>query len=255
MCMIFAGVLKCVNRVGKGETGTSEPVKPVVETMEIIEESVEQSVEHVDDSEEKESPAPVKTAVPTMVPTSKPTQKQEEASDTKDSSQSIGPTEFSGEIQAPKETPASLPQNTPVPIPQDTPVPIIPDTPAPTPQVTPTPIPVQEPAVEEEVHSHEFEKFIWELPTCGKGGYYNNVCKICGFVECVSLEPLSHETEDIVIQEGNCMEDKVIRHVCKICGEQTESDTRYPEYDKHQWGSAEVDGVMVEYCEQCGITK
>lgn len=123
------------------------------------------------------------------------------------------------------------------------------------PQNTDVPQVTESPIVEESVHTHEFEKAIWELPTCQKGGYYNNICKICGLVEGVSQEPLPHETEDIVIQEGNCMEDRVIRHVCKFCGVQTESDTRYPLYDEHQWGTEEVDGVAVEYCERCGVVK
>lgn len=129
------------------------------------------------------------------------------------------------------------------------------ETPIPEPQVTDVPVLTQAPPLQETAHIHEFEKAIWELPTCQKGGYYNNICKTCGVVEGVSVEPLPHETEDVVVQEGNCMEDRVIRHVCKICGVQTESDTRYPLYDEHLWGTEEVDGMMVEYCERCGVVK
>lgn len=133
-------------------------------------------------------------------------------------------------------------------------------TPTPMPQITPIPQIDEEPIVTtapivEEVHIHDFEKAVWELPTCEKGGYYNNICKICGLVESVSQEPLPHEVEDNIIQEGNCMEDRVIQHVCKNCGTQVQSDTRYPLYDVHQWGVEEVDGVILEYCERCGVVK
>lgn len=111
------------------------------------------------------------------------------------------------------------------------------------------------PPASEAEHVHEFEKAVWELPTCQKGGYYNNICKICGLVESVTQEPLSHEVTDIVIQEGNCMEDRVIRHICKNCEIQVESDTRYPVYDVHLWKSENVDGELIEYCERCGVVK
>ena len=127
---------------------------------------------------------------------------------------------------------------------EETPQPFIPETPV----ITQAP-------VQAETHVHTFEKAVWELPTCQKGGYYNNICKECGLVESVSQEPLPHEAEDIIIQEGNCMEDRVIRHICKNCGLQVESDTRYPLYDVHSWQKEEVDGVMVDYCEWCGVVK
>lgn len=102
---------------------------------------------------------------------------------------------------------------------------------------------------------HDFIKSVWELPTCMKGGYYNNVCKRCGLVECVTQEPLPHEAEDILIQEGNCMEDTVIQHVCKVCGVKVKNDTRYTLYDVHLWVNIEVDGETVNCCERCGVTK
>lgn len=156
---------------------------------------------------------------------------------------------------APTEVPIMTSTEVSVPIAQ-TQVPQITDMPA----TTPIPQSVQEPIATtvpmvEEVHIHDFEKAVWELPTCEKGGYYNNICRICGLEESVSQEPLPHEVEDIVIQEGNCMEDRVIRHVCKICETQVQSDTRYPLYDEHKWGVEEVDGVMLEYCERCGVVK
>ncbi|MBQ7777199.1 MAG: hypothetical protein IJ379_14875, partial [Lachnospiraceae bacterium] len=102
---------------------------------------------------------------------------------------------------------------------------------------------------------HAFEKAIWELPTCQKSGYYNNICARCGLVECITQNPLPHQVEDIVIQEGNCMEDTVIRHVCKQCGLQTESDTRAPVYDTHKWLTETVDGEVLTSCEWCGVAK
>ena len=107
----------------------------------------------------------------------------------------------------------------------------------------------------QEEHVHEYKKAIWELPTCQKGGYYNNICISCGYVECVTQEALPHEVEDQVVQEGNCMEDTVIEHVCVNCGIKVKSDTRYTAYDIHQWTKEEVDGVILEYCENCGVTK
>lgn len=107
----------------------------------------------------------------------------------------------------------------------------------------------------EQEHVHEFEKSVWELPTCQKGGYYNLVCKICGHVECVTQEPLAHEVEDIVIQEGNCMEDTIIRHKCKICEVQVKSDTRYTVYDKHDWIKVTLEEGEVEECSRCGVVR
>ncbi len=131
------------------------------------------------------------------------------------------------------------------------------------PQVTIAAQPTREPCliIEPQImqppitHVHDFEKYVWELPTCQKGGYYNNICKTCGETECVSQEPLPHEVEDVVVHEGNCMEDTIIEHICKNCGFKVQSDTRYTVYDKHLWISEEVDGEIVEYCERCGVSR
>ena len=116
-------------------------------------------------------------------------------------------------------------------------------------QVLPTSSPVPE------VHTHEFEVSVWELPTCSKGGYYNNVCKSCGFVECITQEPLPHKAEDVVVQKGICMKDTVIQHICKECQIKVSEDTRYTESNLHQWVKEIVDGAEIEYCELCGTTK
>ena len=102
---------------------------------------------------------------------------------------------------------------------------------------------------------HAFTKSVWELPTCQKGGYYNNVCARCGLVECVTQEPLAHQTEDIIVQEGNCMEDTIIQHICKECGIQVRGETRYTPYDVHMWTTMEADGTEITYCERCGVAK
>lgn len=102
---------------------------------------------------------------------------------------------------------------------------------------------------------HDFVKSVWELPTCMKGGYYNNICNRCGQVECVTQTPLPHEVEDILIQEGNCMEDTVIQHICKLCGIKVKDDTRYTPYDVHAWITALVDGAELTYCERCGVIR
>lgn len=102
---------------------------------------------------------------------------------------------------------------------------------------------------------HDFVKSIWELPTCQKGGYYNNICNRCGVVECVTQEPLPHEIKDIVLQEGNCMSDTVIQHICELCGVKVKTDTRFTNYDAHNWITEKVDGMEVVYCEWCGIVE
>lgn len=102
---------------------------------------------------------------------------------------------------------------------------------------------------------HDFVKSVWESPTCQVGGYYNNTCKRCGIVECVTEDPLPHEVEDITMQEGNCMEDTIIRHICKNCGVQVESDTRYTPYNVHNWVTEVVDGSTVTCCTDCGVVK
>lgn len=181
-------------------------------------------------------------------------------------SESPQKTEIPGETREPEETKAPeefvQPERTVVPdFPPETENPqtplqtIVPTQP---PSFTPTVSPAETgntlaPVQREEVHVHDFKKSIWELPTCQKGGYYNNICQTCGFVECVTQNPLSHEPEDILIQEGNCMEDTVIRHVCKVCGFQVKSDTRYTEYEKHEWINEMVDGMEMQVCIRCGI--
>lgn len=170
------------------------------------------------------------------------------------------------ESAQPKETELAEPSSSPAqsskpeqPVQSEQPVQPIQTAPStPTPVWEPTPSPEQivntpAPSQAEEEHIHDFKKSIWELPTCQKGGYFNNICQICGFEECVTQNPLPHEVEDILIQEGNCMEDTIIRHICKICGFQVKSDTRYTEYDKHEWVMEMVDGVEMKVCIRCGI--
>lgn len=101
---------------------------------------------------------------------------------------------------------------------------------------------------------HDFKRSIWESATCLKGGYYNNTCKRCGLVECVTEAALPHEPEEVVVQEGNCMEDTIIRHICKNCGQQTESDTRYTP-QVHDWVQGIVDGAEITYCAMCGVVQ
>lgn len=201
-------------------------VPNVTEVMEVP-NVTEVPIAETEASSPKTTSAPLPTPNPTQIPTSKP---------------------------IPKETQTPLPiiTNAPLPMITETPTPVI--TPTPAPAVPPT----SEPIVtdkEEEAHVHQFEKAVWELPTCEKGGYYNNVCKECGAVECITQEPIPHEVEDIVIQEGNCMEDRIIRHICKMCEQPVESDTRYTVYDKHSWTTEQIEGEELEYCAWCGVAK
>lgn len=257
LCLVFAGVLKYAESVGKEENIVNQPtaspyiqankvqkgevaketviqvtrepeegiMEPTVDTMEPAEKPVEDTKEVAAGWEEQISPMPVITEAPVMAPTSEPAPKKEEIPAVQNTPLPVSPTE------APQETPSLLPQS------------------------TQPPMLTKEPPVEEEVHVHEFEKAVWELPTCQKGGYYNNICKTCGFEESVTQEPLPHQVKDVIIQEGNCMEDRVIRHICTECEIQVGSDTRYPLYDVHKWGTEEVDGKLVEYCERCGVVK
>ena len=166
-------------------------------------------------------------------------------------------TEESEEVSEREEKTEPVPEVTSTPAPMITPSPIpkVVETEAPKEGLTQAPTPPPEvPEIKEE-HVHEFEMSVWELPTCQKGGYYNNLCKTCGVVECITQEPIPHEVEDVMIQEGNCMEDTVIRHICKMCEQQVKSDTRYTVYDKHLWVKEWVDGVEIEYCEWCGVAK
>ena len=245
LCLIFAGILQCVKDAGREEEMVNQPTAtpyvqvgsvpvevptdvPVIQVMQVTAKPVEE-------------PAKISTDVPTVEPTVVPTETPTEE-----------PTEVPTEVptKVPTEVPTEMPTKEP---PKKTMAPEA--TQAPLPQSTNTPMPTQEPPAEEEEHVHEFEKAVWELPSCQKGGYYNNICKTCGFEESVTQEPLPHQVEDVIIQEGNCMEDRVIRHICTECETQIGSDTRYPLYDKHQWGTEEVDGELVEYCERCGVVK
>jgi hypothetical protein len=101
---------------------------------------------------------------------------------------------------------------------------------------------------------HDFVKSVWEVATCLKSGYYNNVCQRCGLVEMTTENPLPHDVEDVVIQEGNCMEDRVLRHICRSCGLQVESDTRYV-VQEHKWSKEMVDGIEVSVCKWCGVVQ
>ena len=189
---------------------------------------------------ETETPKVVLTQTPTPVPTSVPTS-------------APTPVPTSVPTSAPTPVPTSVPTSAPTPVPTSVPTSAPTPIPTPAPVVSSTPLP-EVPEIKEE-HVHEFKMSVWELPTCQKSGYYNNVCESCGVVECITQEPIPHEVEDIIIQEGNCMEDTVIRHICKMCEQQVKSDTRYTVYDKHLWVKEWVDGVEIEYCEWCGVAK
>ncbi len=243
VCVIFAGVLKDREEAGISKGNTKETVLQDMVQTSSLPEVVPTKEPVIQNTQEPERTTAIPAEV--VVETSKPTE--------------VTTMEPVAEIPH-KQEKTPVPQNTPQPIqptemPHKTQAPVTQNPATPMPVYTQTPVPTTSLPTEEEVHEHEFEKSIWELPTCQKGGYYNNVCKICGLVECVSQEPLPHEQEDIVLQEGNCMEDKVIRHICKECGVQVQSDTRYTMYDEHQWGTDEVDGKLVEYCERCGVVK
>lgn len=106
---------------------------------------------------------------------------------------------------------------------------------------------------ETQEHVHDYIRGVWESPTCQKSGYYNNICKECGVVECVMQEPISHESKEIVLQEGNCMSDTIIRHECTMCGMQTLPDTHYTENNLHNWLTEQIEGTEVTYCTWCGV--
>lgn len=214
------------------------------------------------------APTPFLTEIPTPVASQEP-EKTKPPTETEvpiEETDTHLPPETSAPLPTPKPTAIPTPKETPIPKETPTPLPAITDTPSPVIAATPLPVitntsaPSATPVPEvtdkkEEEHVHQFEKSVWELPTCEKGGYYNNVCKECGVVECVTQDPIPHEVEDLVIQEGNCMEDRVIQHICKMCEQPVKSDTRYTVYDKHSWTTELIDGVEAEYCAWCGITK
>lgn len=251
---ILCGVLLCLMLVvvllgDKKAEGTEESKVPesfekqlALENHTPMPDSTEDPLteesEEVSEREEKTEPVPEVTSTPAPMITP-------------------SPIPVVVETEAIKEVLTPVPSSVPDPVltqgPTSVPTPTPTLVPTPAPIVSPTPTP-EAPEIKEE-HVHEFEMSVWELPTCQKGGYYNNVCKSCGVVECITQEPIPHEVEDIVVQEGNCMEDRVIRHICKLCEQQVKSDTRYTVYDKHLWNKEWVNGIEVEYCEWCGVAK
>ena len=221
-------------------------------------------------------PKPVEAEAPTEAPTQVPTQEPKPV-----------------ETEAPTEAPTQAPTKEPKPVEAEAPTEAPAQAPTKEPKPVEAEVPTQIPKAEgvEDIHTHEvafeekvatclepgekrsycvtcgvtieqeyaeplghvFEKEVWELPTCQKGGYYNNICTRCGLVECVSQNPLAHEVEDFVLQEGNCMEDTIIQHKCKNCGVQVQEDTRYTNYEVHNWTVGQVDGIEITYCEWCGV--
>ncbi len=235
-----------------------------------------------------QDPKPVETAVPTAAPTEVPTQVPKPvATETPTEAPTAVPKPV--ETESPTEAPTQESKPVETTVPTEAPTEI----PKPVETAVPTEAPVQVPKPEgtDVTHTHKvateekgatcleqgekrsycvscgvtigqeyteplghvFEKEVWELPTCQKGGYYNNICTRCGLVECVSQNPLAHEVEDIVLQEGNCMEDTIIQHKCKTCGVQVQEDTRYTNYEVHSWTVEQVDGIEITYCEWCGV--
>ncbi|MBR4083507.1 MAG: hypothetical protein IKK33_04395 [Lachnospiraceae bacterium] len=260
-CIAFAGVCRYVTISGENKKvigNEQQDEQALISTTEVPQIQVTMAPEK--DREEAAVPITMAPVEETEVPLKKEKQVEEITTEAPQVQTTMTPETSSEGLQeiekeilklSTEAPPTTAPTEVPTIAPTEVPAPIVQTQ---VPQITEIPTTTPAPIVEE-VHIHDFEKAVWELPTCEKGGYYNNICKICGLEESVSQEPLPHEKEDILIQEGNCMEDRVIRHVCKNCGTQVESDTRYPLYDVHQWGVEEVDGVMLEYCERCGVVK
>lgn len=210
--------------------------EPIVTEVPVYTQAPQETVQPVKTQVPAKTEAPVYTQIP---------------SETKPPAKTTEPAATTVPTRAPEPAKTSEPKATPEP--QETRKPVATQPPENTgaPEENTKP---QE-STETKEHTHEFEKSVWELPTCQKGGYYNLVCKLCGHVECVTQEPLAHEVEDIVIQEGNCMEDTIIRHICKLCETQVKSDTRYTVYDKHDWNKVVLEEGEAEECSRCGVVR